>query len=594
MNIQTKTLAIIISSFILLALVLSLTLVNITVKSYLSIEETNVNDHLHRTLNIIQLKQDNLKQFTGDWANWDDSYQFIQHPQQTYINSNLTNETFSANSLAFISYFNRNKELVYGRKYEKKSDTQSELPEGLINLLLSNANNLLETENSISNISDIINFKGYYYLVSIHPILTSNATGSPQGLLAMGRKFDARFIKEISDMLKLDISILPADSYILSHNEKIISSLGSSNHFYINQLNNEFVHGYAYLDNANKEPALLIKLTTNRSIYKQGKETTFYLIASIIFVTLVLTILMSILIRHLIHNRLVKLSNQVNQIQNSTNLKQRVSESNDDEIGVLSKNINNMLAAIQVVNKDLNKAKRIAEEANYAKTEFLSRMNHELRTPLNAILGFSQFLEMEFEDTNNSKAKSDIDKINTSARHLLSLINRLLDLAAIEQRHYKLDITDVNVGESIRNCLSLLSPLAEKKGVTIVDMTMKYDGLVANADHDALHQVITNLVNNAIKYNKDNGSVSIQYNYTEDGLVSISISDTGYGIPGNSLEEIFEPFTRLKNSQKTEGSGIGLAITKNLIELMGGKINVDSEKNKGCRFSFTLPATKAA
>lgn len=593
MNIQTKTITIIISCFVFLVVALSLTLINVTTRSYLELEQSTLVDHLQRTANVIKHEQDTLRQFTGDWAVWDDSYQFINSPTEEFINSNLPDSTFVDNNLAFIIYINRTGKIVYGRAFDIDNEEQVELPSSLIPLLHPDKH-LLQVTESQHAIADIISITDGNFLISSYPILTSNLEGPSPGVLVMGRRFGNEFISDIANIIKLDINFTSLGQKLTREQLSATQQLSNKNPYFIKPLNEKNISGYSLINNSLKQPVLLLSLKEDRSIYQQGKNLTTYMIYSIAIIAGILTIVIIILMRSLILIRLLKLSERVNEIQNSQNLNIRIEDSSHDEIGKLSSNINNMLSEMQHVNQSLEKSKLSAEAANNAKTEFLSRINHELRTPLNAIIGFSQVLEIDLEDTASDKIKHDINKITSSGRYLLGLINRLLDLAAIEQRDQKLDITTVNVGESIRNCLSLLSPLADEKGISIIDTTRQYENFIVNADHDALHQIIINLVNNAIKFNKDNGNVSIEYNYTPDNQIAINITDTGFGIPADSYEKIFEPFSRLKTEKNIEGNGIGLALTKNLIELMGGKIQVTSEIDKGCKFCVTLPAQKAA
>jgi len=593
MNIQTKALAIIISSFILLTVTLSLTLLKISTDNYLQLEQDNVKEHLQRLVNIINLKQNDLQQFTGDWAIWDDSYQFIKNQNPEFIKSNFTAETFTTTNLAFIAYINRAGEIVYGSSFNQNTEQMTPLFSNLMPYLSPGAK-LLEPVAPFEATCSLISIPEGNFMVASYPIHTSNAKGPSPGVVIIGKRLDQAFASDISDIIKLDFEIFSINNSLPAQQKNILQKLNNDNQYTTDVLSNQVISGYTFLNDTNNNPAILLQLYVDRAIYLQGKKSRQQMIWSIIAVASLLTAVLIYLIRTLILGRLSKLSSQVSNIQHSKNLDKRLNESSKDEIGILATNINNMLEAIQQVNQNLEIAKNSSEQANKAKTEFLSRMNHELRTPLSAILGFSEVLQTEFEQTGPDHVKKDIHRIREAGKYLLSLINQLLDLSAIEHGKHKLEITHVNVGESIRNCVSLLSPLANEKGISLIDTTKQYDQFFANADHNALNQIIINLVNNAIKFNKENGNVCIEYKHTQDNQISINIKDTGSGIPAEFYETIFEPFTRLKTAKKVEGSGIGLAITKSLVELMGGHIVVISEPDNGCCFSFTLPADKAA
>ncbi|WP_083392206.1 PAS domain S-box protein [Bacillus sp. MUM 13] len=231
-------------------------------------------------------------------------------------------------------------------------------------------------------------------------------------------------------------------------------------------------------------------------------------------------------------------------------------------------------------------AKEEAETANMAKSDFLSKMSHELRTPLNGILGFAQLLGLDKEL--NAKQQKFISEIQTSGGHLLSLINEVLDLSRIETGSLKVSIELVNIKDIINECIGMVTPLAEKRKIKIAELLNNLDHCFVKADPIRLRQVLLNLLDNAIKYNHENGEIHI---YGEKGMndITIFLKDTGIGINSDKLTAIFEPFYRIKNNTSIEGTGIGLSLTKQLVEVMYGEIGVSSTAGHGSIFWFSLP-----
>jgi PAS domain S-box-containing protein len=235
--------------------------------------------------------------------------------------------------------------------------------------------------------------------------------------------------------------------------------------------------------------------------------------------------------------------------------------------------------------KDILKTREEAIKANEAKSEFLSKMSHELRTPLNAVLGFSQLLELDH--SLNSKQKSFILEILKGGQHLLELINEVLDLSRIESGKLKITYENVSLSRVIEECIQLIQPIADSYHIHIIsELTDCY----VLGDELRIKQIILNLLDNAIKYNIENGSIHIR-SYIKNGNVIISIHDTGIGISSEEQKRIFEPFYRI-NEKKVQGTGIGLSIVRQLVSLMNGNIDFTSKKDEGTEFWISMPIVK--
>jgi signal transduction histidine kinase/CheY-like chemotaxis protein len=237
------------------------------------------------------------------------------------------------------------------------------------------------------------------------------------------------------------------------------------------------------------------------------------------------------------------------------------------------------------------RAEVAADAANQAKSEFLSRMSHELRTPLNAILGFGQLLEM---DKNGSQDRESVQHILKAGRHLLALINEVLDIARIEAGRLSISLEPVIAGEVITATLDLMRPQASARGIRL-PATAPNGNVYVMADRQRLQQVLLNLLSNAVKYNTDRGSVAVSC-LPDPGAsrVRIAIRDTGRGIPPEMLTRLFTPFDRLgADATSIEGTGLGLALSKRLVEAMGGTIMVESQIGEGTTFTIDVAAAEA-
>ena len=238
------------------------------------------------------------------------------------------------------------------------------------------------------------------------------------------------------------------------------------------------------------------------------------------------------------------------------------------------------------MNRDLEKAKALTEQASQAKTEFLSRMSHELRTPLNAILGFGQLLETD--DRLDTEQKDFVNEINHAGTHLLNLINEVLDLSRIESGKLQINLETFTVKPFVDECIQLVLPLADDQNIQIINQAS--DDMTFYGDKVRFKQVLINLLSNAIKYNRPNGEVFVSTFEKNRRYNGISIRDTGEGIPKSKIDDLFEPFNRLNAEEKNiDGTGIGLAISKRFAEMMHGKIEVESKIGNGTTFSLLLP-----
>lgn len=240
---------------------------------------------------------------------------------------------------------------------------------------------------------------------------------------------------------------------------------------------------------------------------------------------------------------------------------------------------------------DLIQAKEVAEAASKSKSEFLASMSHELRTPLNAVLGYAQLLELD--DSLTQEAKEQVKEVELAGRHLLDLVNDLIDLARIDAGKISLSPGPVDLQALLHDCMSMVRPAADQHGIALIPVTEVPEQVTIYADSARLSQVMINLLTNAIKYNRAQGTVRLSLD-AHDGVLRLSVSDSGQGIPPEMQKRLFTAFDRLgKERGAVEGTGIGLIISRRLVEAMGGRMGFHSEPGQGSTFWAEFPILNA-
>ena len=587
------------------------------VRGFTELEEQHTRQNVERALSALSNDLLTLDAIVGDWASWDDTYDFIEDANDEYIESNLIDGTFTELRLNLMLFINSSGQIVFGKAFDLYNEEEITIPQSLSEYLSAD-DLLLHHPNTESNISGIILLPEDPMLIASQPILTSEDEGPVRGTLIMGRYLDANEIEWLAEQTHLSLTVQRYDySPMPPDFQAAIPSLSEEAPILIQPLDKQSIAGYALLKDIYEKPILLLRVDIPRDIYTQGQASVSYFILSLLAAGLVLGAAIMLLADRQVLSRLAHLSQSVTSIGTSGDLLARVSMTGKDELSNLGSTINGMLAALEEARhmlqekneqldaqneelqsqteelltqqQELIEKTGEVERANRLKSEFLANMSHGLRTPLNVIIGFSELMRDEVPGKINDEQRQCLSDILTSSRHLLNLINEVLDLSKVESGTTKLNLTNLSLTEVIESLTRTMLPVLAPRQHSL-DVEVEEGLPLVHADKAKVNEVLLNLLSNATKFTPDGGRLKIEA-VREDKWCQVSVIDNGIGIKKEDQERIFEPFYQLDNSLTRErtGTGLGLALVKQIIEKHGGQIWVESEYGRGSRFTFTLP-----
>ena len=573
---------------------------------------------------VLSVFSQNLEQFNdrySDWAAWDDTYVFVENGNQEYIQSNLVDTQLANLKVNLMLFVNSSGRIVFGTGFDLEARRKTPIPAALRPRLVA-SDRLFQHTQPTSSQSGVILLPEGPMLITSRPIVTSEGKGPMRGTLIIGRYLDKGEISRLARLTQLPLTIRTIDQVVLppslqspfspkptrrpatpANSEVAAEELPVA----VQPLNEQTIAGYARIDDIYGNPALLLQVNNSRTIYQQGQTTIQYLVWTILTVGLVFGIVTLLLIEKLVLSRLSRLSREVSSIGSENDLSKRVAAIGQDELSNLAASINTMLKDLehyqqerQQAATDLQKAKEAAEQANQAKSQFLANISHELRTPLNAIIGYSEMLQEDAQDLGQPELIGDLDKIHSAGKHLLGLINDILDLSKIEAGKMELYLETFDVAAAIANVVSTLQPLVAKNSNQLVVDCPTDVGLM-HADLTKLRQNLFNLLSNASKFTHS-GTITLAvtrtpnptaHNAASSSLLTFKVSDTGIGMTEEQMSRLFEAFTQADASttRKYGGTGLGLAITQRFCRMMGGDITVESQVGSGSTFTMVLPET---
>jgi len=614
MTLRTKTLLVIGVTLLGLIALLYITGSTIWLDSFASLEEQITSQNVRRAVNAIFDDLKTLDALAGDYAEWDDTYAFVEDHNPAYEEANFFDDNFIDLHVNLMLIYDSAGQLVFAKNIDLETGTEVPVPAALQPHLQPDSP-LLRHTSLTSQVSGLLLLPDIPLLVSSRPILTSQDEGPIRGTFIMGRFLNAAEVERLSGLTDLSLSLQRFDGPALlpPDFQTARETLAGGAATFTQPLTANTIAGYAPLLDIYGQPALILRVDLPRNIYAQGLGSLRFFALSLVAVSLVFGLLTLWLLEKLVLARLARLSRGVSRIGVEGDLSARMVMFGQDELAGLAGDINRMLAIMQYTQQELQEAKQTAEAANQAKSAFLASMSHELRTPLNAIIGYSEMLQEEVEELDQPELIPDLKKINEAGHHLLSVLNGVLDLSKIEAGKMELHLETFDVATMLNEVVSIAQPLAQKKGNTLVVNQPDNLGHM-RADLTKVRQSLLNLLSNAAKFT-ENGMITLTVEKQETknrgaggqegrgavispappllrppAQITFKVIDTGIGLKPEQMERLFQPFTQAEASTTRNygGTGLGLVISRHYCRMMGGDITVASNGIPGAGSTFTI------
>jgi len=595
-------------------------------RSYVQLEDQEAITNVERVRNAFDDDIQALLFLALDWSKWDETYHFVAGDAPSYIADNLLDQAFVSLKLNMMAFLNASNEMVFEKGFDLETGQAVPVWDSLSPYFASGSP-LLQHPSITSEIAGVIMLpEGPMLIVSL-PVLHSDHTGPIGGIMIWGQFLDQSAVEKLSHITSLDVSIRRFDSPDLPPDfQTAQAALIAPDEVFTLPLDQDTVAGYARVDDLQGRPSLILKMEMPRRIYAQGLASLFYFLAVQAVIGPIFAFVMVWLVQRTVLSRLSRLSARVRQIQKTDDLSLHVTLEGNDELAMLSRDIADMLNAlahsrerlqrahdqleerveertqdISKVNSSLREqiAERLAAEMKLAeardqaleslrlKTQIVANISHDSRTPLTNIELYTDLLLLERYGGLTPRQHEVIDSIKLNSRQLLALINNMLTEAQMTSGKLNLANDAFDPRQLLDQVKLAMIPLAEQKSLSLITQVAPDFPAHLRGDADRLKQILTNLIDNAIKFTKQ-GEVTARLYQPDSFHWVMEVTDTGVGISPELHQRIFEPFWQVDGSPTRtvgRGVGLGLSIVKNLAANMNAEIAVKSEIGQGSTFS---------
>jgi len=559
MNLRRKTVLTMTVTPIIMILVMYFGAQFILMNNYATLEKQRAEVNVKRGLSALSTVLSELDNIASDWATWDDTYAFIQNPNEDYLASNLVDETFVNLRVNIVVFMNSTGDVVYCKGFNLTAMHEIPVSQELLDQLSTNDFLWLHSDTEGSLVG-IVPLEEAPLLLASLPIVTSQREGPIRGALIMGRYLDSEAIAQLTETVYLPLTVASFDE---SETQIDFQTLYSSPFLenvpiYTHPLNANVTEGCAFMKDVYGNFSFMLRIDTPQDFYKQGvTSVTFFILASTCS-TIVLGIITVLLMERGVLSRIESLAIEIKKIGKNKNLSEHLSWSPHDELSLLAGSIDGMM-----------------EDRVNTIGELAGMIGHDLRNPLTGISSATYYLKRKYGSSMDEKGRSMLEVIEKDVNYSNKIVSDLLEYS----RPIMLDLQEMNPKSAVAEAFSHVDFPAN---VQLIDLTKSTPTM--KIDADKLKRVFINLIKNAIDAMPNGGKLTVTSEKVND-KVKIAFADTGLGISEENLKKLFGPLF----TTKAKGMGLGLAICKRIVEAHGGRISVESVVDKGTTFTITIP-----
>jgi signal transduction histidine kinase len=592
MSITKKTVLITVAILVPLFLIIFVLSEILPLNGFKTLENESMERDLMRANEAISGKIRSLDRLSEDWANWDDAYNYVRYSNQDFIATNMTDYTFSTTEVNLMMFLDNQGKILFSKAYDLLNSQEIPVPQELLSDIAQGQ--LLNPANS-ENTEGIILTAAYPVMVVIKPILTTNGAGPPAGTFIAGVFMDSNMIDTLSQTAHLSLAVQYYNRPGIPDDFKLASRyLVQPAANYIQTLDRNTIAGYSLLSDLWDNPALILRVEMPRDIVARGRQAVTSLHALLVLIGVTFIVLFIVLLRKTVLSRIVTLDSQVVSIAKSNDITKHIVIPGNDELSRLAVNINSMINSLEISKKNEiiygqeKKHREELEDEARARTQFIDVLAHELRNPLTPILVSVEMLKGLFSNDTSSVQYRMADNAMKSTELLRSRLEELLDMARFTRGALKLKPQPVQTSQFLGYIACRYQPALEDRKQELL-IQIPPDLPQVEADPSRLEQVVVNLLSNACKYSPEKSVITFKASINSNSVM-VEIADHGIGIELEDQKHLFEPYHRTEQARQSfQGLGLGLSVSRHIIEAHGGKIWVESIAGKGSTFKFTLP-----